>query len=334
MSVLVDRVSGLVAPVLADLGLELTTSSTSAGSCGSPSTGRAASTSTRSPPRPGSSPASSTTRPDPGSLQARGHQPGARAQRCAPRPTSSGAVGTTVKVRTHPHVEGDRRAEGMLTAADDDGITVLDESDDRRDRAPPARTATSSGPDRVRLGARQPKPGQGRADSRPAAATRRQAQEHEQHRHGRGRAAPGRREGHLRRDAAAGAGRRARLGLQAPPRRGRRGRGPDRRRHDGHPHHRLRHRRGRQLGQPPRRHPERPRPHRRPDLPPGDEPAHPRGRARAQVRGVRQPRGRHRHGHHPAERQPLHAARPRARWRRCCPRPSRCPTSAPSRAPG
>ena len=39
--------------------------------------------------------------------------------------------------------------------------------------------------------------------------------------------------------------------------------------------------------------------------------AHPRGRARAEVRGVRRPRGRHRHRHHPAERQPLHAARPR-----------------------
>ena len=34
---------------------------------------------------------------------------------------------------------------------------------------------------------------------------------------------------------------------------------------------------------------------------------------RPQVRGVRQPRGRHRHWHHPAHRQPLHAARPRSR---------------------
>ena len=40
-------------------------------------------------------------------------------------------------------------------------------------------------------------------------------------------------------------------------------------------------------------------------------PAHPRGRARAEVRGVRRPRGRHRHRHHPADRRPLHAARPR-----------------------
>ena len=38
--------------------------------------------------------------------------------------------------------------------------------------------------------------------------------------------------------------------------------------------------------------------------------AHPRGRAGPQVRGVRQPRGRHRHRHHPADRQPLHPARP------------------------
>ena len=40
-------------------------------------------------------------------------------------------------------------------------------------------------------------------------------------------------------------------------------------------------------------------------------PAHPRGRARDEVRGVRRPRGRHRHRHHPADRRPLHAARPR-----------------------
>jgi ribosome maturation factor RimP len=35
------------------------------------------------------------------------------------------AVGTTVNVRTHPDVEGARRAHGVLTAADDEGITVL-----------------------------------------------------------------------------------------------------------------------------------------------------------------------------------------------------------------
>ena len=35
-------------------------------------------------------------------------------------------VGTTVAVRTQPHVEGDRRIEGELTHADDDGIVVAD----------------------------------------------------------------------------------------------------------------------------------------------------------------------------------------------------------------
>ena len=33
-------------------------------------------------------------------------------------------VGTTVAVRTHPHVEGERRIEGVLAAADDDGVVV------------------------------------------------------------------------------------------------------------------------------------------------------------------------------------------------------------------
>jgi ribosome maturation factor RimP len=33
-------------------------------------------------------------------------------------------VGTTVNVKTHPDVEGERRVEGSLEAADDDGIVV------------------------------------------------------------------------------------------------------------------------------------------------------------------------------------------------------------------
>ena len=63
-------------------------------------------------------------------------------------------------------------------------------------------------------------------------------------------------------------------------------------------------------------------------------PAHPRGRARAEVRGVRRPRGRHRHRHHPAERHAATRCSTSAGSRRCCPRPSRCPTSGPSPAPG
>lgn len=34
------------------------------------------------------------------------------------------AVGSTVKVKTLPTVEGDRRVDGVLVAADDDGVTV------------------------------------------------------------------------------------------------------------------------------------------------------------------------------------------------------------------
>ena len=37
-----------------------------------------------------------------------------------------GAIGTTVKVKTRPGVEGDRRVEGTVTAADDAGVTVRD----------------------------------------------------------------------------------------------------------------------------------------------------------------------------------------------------------------
>ena len=122
--------------------------------------------------------------------------------------------------------------------------------------------------------------------------------------------------------------------LQAPPRRRRRGRGRGQPRHVRVHLHRVRRRRGRQLGQRARRHAEEGRdgPHRRPDLPPGDEPAHPRGRARPQVRGVREPRGRHRHRHHPADRRPLHPARPRSGREPAAARPSRCRSSAPSPA--
>jgi len=35
-----------------------------------------------------------------------------------------GALGETVSVKTKPHVEGERRHEGLLEAADDDGVSV------------------------------------------------------------------------------------------------------------------------------------------------------------------------------------------------------------------
>ena len=38
----------------------------------------------------------------------------------------AGAIGSTVKVKTKPDVEGDRRVEGTVTAADDHTVTVRD----------------------------------------------------------------------------------------------------------------------------------------------------------------------------------------------------------------
>jgi ribosome maturation factor RimP len=43
-----------------------------------------------------------------------------------------GAVGTTVKVKTQPGVEGDRRIEGTVTAADDSSVTVRPPDGDER----------------------------------------------------------------------------------------------------------------------------------------------------------------------------------------------------------
>ena len=55
------------------------------------------------------------------------------------------AVGTAVKVKTFPEVEGDRRVEGVLTAADGDGITV-GERRLRYDEIERARTVFEWGP--------------------------------------------------------------------------------------------------------------------------------------------------------------------------------------------
>ena len=82
------------------------------------------------------------------------------------------AVGSTVSVRTLPHVEGDRRVHGVLVAAEGDRITV------RLDDGPTlgcertlavaeverARTVFEWGPG--------PKPGKGPSTSKRAAARR------------------------------------------------------------------------------------------------------------------------------------------------------------------
>ena len=41
------------------------------------------------------------------------------------------AIGTKVKVKTHPSVHGERRVDGTLVAADDDGITIETEAGPR-----------------------------------------------------------------------------------------------------------------------------------------------------------------------------------------------------------
>ncbi len=216
--------------------------------------------------------------PDPRAVPARGHQPRPRAHpphaRALPRRRRERHQGPHARPRggraaRRGHPERSRRRRHH--------------DHHRRRAASPARagspTPTSNGPGRSSSGSRRRSPAKVAPRRPPPAPARTGRQSHEQHRHDRSGPAPRRREGHLGRDPAPGAGRRPGVGLQAPSRCCRRGRGPDRRRHDGHPHHRLRPRRGGQLGQPARRHPERPRPHRRPDLPAGDEPAHPRGRA-------------------------------------------------------
>ena len=82
-----------------------------------------------------------------------------------------------------------------------------------------------------------------------------------------------------------------------------------------------------------RRHAGRLRPHRRADRQAGDPPAHPRGRARHDVRRVPGPRRRADHRHRPAVRLALHArAAARARRGAAAASPSRCTASATTTA--
>ena len=55
--------------------------------------------------------------------------PGSSA-RCAPRPLRR-RLGTTVKVKTKPGTDGERRVEGTITAADDTSVTVQNADGDR-----------------------------------------------------------------------------------------------------------------------------------------------------------------------------------------------------------
>jgi ribosome maturation factor RimP len=52
----------------------------------------------------------------------------------------AGAIGAKVRIKARPDVEGDRRVEGILTAADDAQITVGDDTTIRYDQIERART--------------------------------------------------------------------------------------------------------------------------------------------------------------------------------------------------
>jgi ribosome maturation factor RimP len=83
------------------------------------------------------------------------------------------ALGKKVRVRTVPGTEGERRLEGELTAADDEGVTVATDEGDRRlthAEIERARTVFEWGP--------TPPPGRGRRSrqQKVAAGSRRRAQ--------------------------------------------------------------------------------------------------------------------------------------------------------------
>jgi len=124
VSSVVDRVHDLVAPVLSDLGLDLYDLDWAGGVV------RVV------VDRPGGvdlEAIASATRlisreldhadPVPGHYQLEVTSPGLERNLRTPAHFES-AVGTDVKIRTHPHVEGERRVEGVVLAAGPDDVTV------------------------------------------------------------------------------------------------------------------------------------------------------------------------------------------------------------------
>ena len=242
------------------------------------------------------------------------------------------AVGQPVSIRLLPGHGEERRIAGVVVEADDAAVTVEPEGGSGPRVAPALRRHRTS-PHHLRLG-RSAQAGQG---------TPRRA--HPCERRSRGDSvtnidmveavrmlAAGPR--HPGRHPAPGPGRRPGHGLQAPSGRGRRGRGPDRRRDDGHPH--LSPTTSTSTASWSTRATTRPS-----DM----------GRIAAQTfrqvitSASARPSGSASSRSTPTARatsSPASSSRSTtatpcstwARWRRCCPRPSRCPTSGPSPAPG
>ena len=304
---------------------------------------RAASTSTPWPPPTGRLDRRSTSSTLPGPLHPRGLEPRARAPPAHPRALRR-AVGETVTRADPPRAgpapprcgaAGRRRHDGFVLEGPRSPRAACDSPTTRW--SGPARSSSGEPAERRRApvggpGARRPRP----RPPRPPATRQRGSPRHEQDQlRVPRRARPDRpRQGHLGGDAARRPGERPGGRLQAAPRRRRGGRGHHRPRLGRDPGLRPGARRGRQRHPRVGRHPRRLRPHRRPDRQAGDPPAHPRGRAGHEVRGVRRAA---RATSSPASSSRPTTATPCSTWarsRRCCPRPSRSPTSATSTGPG
>jgi hypothetical protein len=120
----VTRVQELVEPVVLAADATSTTSSSTAACSASPSRPPVASTSASSPASPARSRGCSTSSdPIAGQYTLEVSSPGL--ERALRRPQHfAGAVGSLVAIKTHPGVEGDRRVRGTLVASDDRSVTV------------------------------------------------------------------------------------------------------------------------------------------------------------------------------------------------------------------
>ena len=170
----VERVTELVAPILADLGLELYDLEHGGGilklTVDRPGGVdlEALALATRSVSRQ-----LDHADPIPGKYTLEVTSPGL--ERWLRTPTHfAGAVGGRVTVRTHPGVEGDRRVSGVLVAADDEGIVVRPDAEGAAE--PVERRLRYGDIERARTvfeWVRPEKPGKSKAKpDRAAAATR------------------------------------------------------------------------------------------------------------------------------------------------------------------
>ena len=235
----------------------------------------------------------------------------------------AGAIGETVTIKFHTDsgpAAGARHARRRRRRRTASSRSTARASEIAYDAITQARTVFEWGP--------QPRP----AEQGDEDAGRRRRRRHEESRDARGALRARSREGDLRRDHARGAGERARHRVQAHARSRRGSARRDRRRDRRDPRDRAGARRRRQRRPRVGRHARRLRSHRRADGQAGDPAAHPRGRARDEVRGVRRAAK--------ATSSPASSSRPTPATRcstsvgsrRCCRRPSRSRATATTTA--